>query len=120
MAGTVTITEEVWGTIKKIKFAWTSTAGGAASDTTDEVYSGKVLLLVTVPDGTDAPTDNYDITVTDEDSVDVLCGAGANRDTADTEYVQESSLGVMGNSKLTLNVSAAGNAKKGEVYLFIR
>lgn len=119
-SGTVTITEETFGTIKKIKFAWTSTAGGAASDTTVNAYSGKILGLATVPDGVAAPTDNYDVTVTDEDGMDVLMGGGADRDTADTEYVLSTSLGAVANDKLTLNISNAGNAKKGVVYLYIR
>lgn len=49
MAGTVTITEETFGTVKKIRFEWTSDATGAADATTDHVYSGEVLRLVTIP-----------------------------------------------------------------------
>jgi len=58
VAGTVTITEEVYGTIKKIKFAWTSGTGdygGEASGTTTNAYSGKILGLATDPDATAAP-----------------------------------------------------------------
>lgn len=42
------------------------------------------MELTTNP-GTPAPTDNYDITLTDAESVDRLQGVGANRDTATTE-----------------------------------
>jgi len=119
-AGTVVITEETFGTIKKIKFAWTSTAGGAASDTTVNAYSGKILGLATVPGAApDAPTPDYDITVTDEDGMDVLMGGGANRHTTNTEYVLSTSLGAVANDKLTINVAAAGAAKKGVAYLYI-
>lgn len=122
-AGTVTILEEIYGTIKKIKFSWTSGDGaeaGTASGQTSEAYSGKILGLATVPDGVAAPTDNYDITVTDEDSMDVLMGGGADRDTADTEYVLSASLGAVANDKLTINIAAAGTSKKGIAYLYIR
>lgn len=123
-AGTVTVTEERLGAIKKIKFAWTSgTAGegGTASGSTAHAYTGEVIRLVTVPSGGGtAPTDDYDITVTDQDSTDVLMGAGANRDTANTEQVLASSLGCVANDKLTINVSNAGDGKKGTAYLYIR
>jgi len=121
-AGSVTITEETYGTIKKIKFAWVSgTVGedGTASGQTTNVYSGKILGLATDP-GATAPTDDYDITVTDEDSMDVLMGAGADRDTANTEYVLSASLGAVANDKLTINVSNAGTSKVGIAYLYIR
>jgi len=122
-AGTVTITEEIYSTIKKIKFSWTSGDGaeaGTASGQTSEAYSGKILGLATDPDGTAIPTDNYNITVTDEDGMDVLMGGGANRDTAVTEYVLSTSLGAVANDKLTINISGAGTNKKGIAYLYIR
>ena len=121
-AGTVTITEETYGTIKKIKFAWTSGDGaedGTASGQTTHAYSGKILGLATDP-GSPAPTALYDITVTDEDGMDVLMGGGADRSATVTEYVLSSSLGAVANDKLTINVSAAGTNTKGVAYLYIR
>lgn len=122
--GTVTLTEETYGTVKKITFDWTAGTGGdagLATKTTEQVYSGEVLRLVTVPGAApDAPTDNYDVVVNDEDSTDILMGAGADRDTATTQQVLASSLGVVANDKLTLSVSNAGDSKKGKVYLYIR
>ena len=120
MAGTVTITEETFGTVKKVKFAWTSDASGNADKTSAEAFSGAIERLVTVPDGSDAPTDDYDVVVNDEDGNDVLMGAGADRDTANTEQVLASSLGIVANDKLDVVVSNAGNAKKGTVILYLR
>lgn len=122
-AGSVTITEETHGTIKKIKFDWTSGTGddeGKASGQTTNPFSGKILGLATNPDGVAAPTADYDITVTDEDDMDVLMGGGANRHTSTTEYVLSTSLGAVANDKLTINVTNAGAAKKGVAYLYIR
>ena len=52
-----------------------------------ESVEGQHLLDKSFPSGSTAPTDNYDITIEDSDGVDVLGGAGANRDAANTERV---------------------------------
>lgn len=124
MAEACTITEETLGTVKKVVWSWTSAADGtvgaaAVSSTTTNAYSGEVLRLVTNP-GATAPTDNWDVVVNDEDGNDVLMGAGADRDTANTEQVLASSLGVVANDKLTMLVTNAGGGKTGAVYLYIR
>lgn len=121
MAGTVTITEETYGTVKKVAFAWTSDAVGAATATTTEAYSGEIRRLVTKPGaGGVQPTDLYDVVVNDEDTTDVLMGAGVNRSNVNTEQVLASSLGVVANDKLSLSITNAGSAKSGTVYLYIR
>lgn len=121
MAGTVVFTEETFGSVKKIKAAWTSDAGGAADGTTTEVYNGKCFLLTTVPSGGGtAPTALYDATLLDEDSVDVLAGAGANRAAATVEQVLDANLGGVANDKLALHITNAGNAKQGTLYLLLR
>ncbi len=121
--GTAVYTEETYGTVKKITMAWTSSAdtGAVSGTSTTNAFSGEVIRLVTVPaTAGDAPDDNYNVTVLDEDGTDVLMGAGAARDTANTEQVLGSSLGCVANDKLELRVSAAGNSNKGTVYLYIR
>lgn len=120
MAGTVTTTETVHGSVKKLIFSWTSDGSGDADGTSSEVYDGKLIGLTTIPDGVDAPTDNYDVVVNDGGGHDVLLGAGADRDTAATEHVAEASLGAVAAMKLTLDVSNAGASKKGTVILYIR
>lgn len=124
IVGTMTITEQVTGTVKKIKAAWTAGTedyAGAASGTTTLRYDGRIIGVTTVP-GTagDAPDDNYDIALNDEDGVDVALGALANRATATTQYVAEASMAGVAKSKLTIAVTAAGSANKGTVYIFIR
>lgn len=125
-AGTVTITEETMGAVKKITFDWTAgTAGqaGTATGTTTGAYNGKVERLVTAPAKDSLqPTNSYSITITDDDSpiTDVLSGAGAARSNVNTEQVASTSLGIVANSRLTINVTAAGSGGKGTAYLFIR
>ena len=116
--GTVTVTERTIGRIHLVKWSCTTTAGGAASDVTTKTYSGKIVGLATDP-GATAPTDDWDLTITDDNSLDVLLGAGANRDTANTEYVVSASLGGVAHSKLTANVTNGGNAKVMDIYLYI-
>ena len=120
-AGTVTVTEETFGSIKKIAWAWTSDGSGVVSGTlTTHAYTGALERLVTDPDGTAAPTDNYDVTILDEDGTDILMGAGADRDTANIEQVLRTSLGVVANDTLELRIAAAGAAKSGVVWLYLR
>lgn len=119
-AGTVTVSEETVGSVKKVVFTWTSSAGGAADATTTYAYNGAILRLITIPDSGTAPTALYDITVVDEDGVDVLAGAGADRSATATEQVATTSLGVVANDKLTLHITNAGNANKGTTIVLIR
>lgn len=114
------VTEKVLGTVKKLTFAWTSDEDGDAQVAGSEVLDGKLIGLTTIPDGVAAPTDNYDLVLNDADGHDVLLGAGANRDTANTEHVAEASLGAVAHSPLTLVVSNAGDTKEGTVVVYIR
>ncbi len=114
----VTLTESGEG-VKLIKWAWTSATGGAVSSQTVNHYDGKLISLVTNP-GATAPTDNYDVVINDDNSEDVLVGAGVDRDTANTELVNGTTLGAVANSRLTLVISNAGDEKLGVVYLYIR
>jgi hypothetical protein len=126
MAASVTKTEERIGVIKKITWAWTSHTDGkvavaTAGAQTGNAYNGEIVRLVTVPAaGADAPDADYDVMIYDEDGVDVLLAAGANRHTANTEQVAASSLGVVANDKLTLYIEGAGSGNKGTVHLYVR
>ena len=119
MAGTVVATENTIPSVKQIHWAWTSSAGGAADDTTTAVFDGDIIGLATDPDAT-APTADYDVAVTDSNGLDVLMGQGTDRSATAIEYVSGTSLGAVSNSTLTLAVTAAGNAKAGVVVLWIR
>jgi hypothetical protein len=122
MAGSSMIfTETVIGSVKKIKCAWVSDDGtGAVSGITAEGYSGRFLGLITDP-GAPAPADNYTVTISDGDGVDLLLGsATGNRDTANTEFIKEADMAGVAMSKLTIAVSGAGNSKQGTIYLLIR
>jgi hypothetical protein len=127
MAGTVTATRDPRSAprgkhIDKVNVAWTSDASGNATLSIENLY-GFLLKMVTVPSGSAAPTDNYDITLVDENSIDALAGAGADRDTANTEQVYPTPSGSSIPAFLcgthTFTVANAGNAKSGTAILYI-
>lgn len=104
-----------------ITWAFTTDADGDASKQS-ETLNGRVNRAITNPDNTGTPTAAWDLTIEDEDGVDVLCGNGADRD-ADGSKASEQifpcppDLAVA--SKLTFKVANGGNAKKGVVKLYI-
>jgi len=129
--GSMTVTEYRTGMVKLIKFDWVTGSSSQTDDatgyTTFKDYDGQIIELATIPDGTAAPTASYDLAVVDKNSLDVLCGGGADRHTSSTEYKAFGStgtktypFGAVCGSSLTLNVTNAGTEKRGLTYLFIR
>lgn len=130
MAGSVTITEVPGpiGGVRKVRFAWTSSAGGAA-DSAAYYVCGAILKVIFDPDGTDVPTANYDVVLNDSHGIDVLAGQGANLSASASTAVcpgvplkdgtTTSVVPVAVNDTLTLGVTNAGNAKKGVIELHI-
>ena len=119
------------GAYKVLSMAWvsadpedfTATASGVNID-------GIVILVEFIPSATVAPTDNYDITLRNDQGIDILGdsgaagseaydGSGANKDTAVPSQSQPllngnyGAVPVMG--KLTLDVFNGGAAKGGTV-----
>jgi hypothetical protein len=85
-AGTITQSYVAVGNIRKVVF--TCTADAAAATFPATVLTGKIegrLIAIETDPGSTAPTDNYDIAITDALGLDVLQGAGQNRDTVTTE-----------------------------------
>lgn len=117
--------------VSKVIVDWTSDdTTGAVSGTTRKIV-GRLIKGVTDP-GATAPTDNYDIAITDEESVDVLAACQstlANRDTANSEQAYflildtaatplAQSLHPVVCDKLTIAVTNAGNSKVGQLILY--
>ena len=75
-----TVAETNHGSAKKVVWSWVSDGSGDASLITTGVYDGEILGLTTIPSGGGtAPTDNYDVTILDRDSHDVLLGWGSKK-----------------------------------------
>lgn len=120
--GTMTFVEKAYGYPKKITATWTvaSGGGGSVSGTTSLAYNGTVERLVTVPDASSAPAASYSVTVSDQDSTDILLGNGGSRAAASTEQVKAASLGCVAYDKLTFKITNAGSSSAGGViHLYI-
>ena len=108
--------------INKISNAWTSDGSGDSAEETKSV-SGVIERVVFIPGtGGDQPTAAYDVTVLDEDGIDVLAGIGANlANNADTQNVP--ALGtyfkVAVDGKLTFTVANAGANNAGEIHVYL-
>lgn len=117
--------------VRKVIASWTSDGSGDASGTTGKLAG---LLVKAVTNPTDGPTDNYDITLADEDGVNILAGCDddlTDRDTANSEEVYflvkdhagsplAQSLHPVVCGPLTVTVAAAGDTKSGVLTLFLR
>lgn len=126
MSSEVTVTEERGEhsdslSMKVIKFDWLSHTDGVVTGVASTYrYDGQIVRVVFVPDGsTTAPDDQYDVTLTDGDSIDVLYGQGANLSGTYTVVVTNN-LGYLSDSQLTCAVTGAGSANGGIVYVYIR
>ena len=118
--------------IVKHAFDWVSNASGAATLASTLPVSGQILRVVIVPSAVAGkePTILYDMTLTDEQSIDVLAGQGANlSDTASLNVcpgtplkdgITTTTMPMVVDGILTLNVSNAGNTKAGRVIVYVR
>ena len=103
-----------------IEYTFTTDASGDASEQTELTIVGQLQKVVTIPDAVDTPTAAWDLEIKDENSVDVLGGAGGDRDvdgTVATEVIMPYESSYF-NSKLTFTVANGGNAKKGTVRVY--
>lgn len=108
--------------VQRLVFDWTSDGSGNASVAFS--LTGFLLKMITDPAaGGSAPTDNYDITMIDEDGSDVLLDLGLNRDTANTETVYPVQTGatvpVFACGTVTFTVANAGSAKSGRAVAYV-
>jgi len=119
--GTVTETVSETRAIKKIKLAWTTSTNGWASTTS--TFGGVIQRITyTSGSGSDAPINAYDVTLKDDDGLDVLLGTGANAlsNVATTVYAATNGLPVAVDGVHSLVVTNAGSLKSGAVSIFLR
>lgn len=107
---------------------WTSDASGDGSGDDFEIENvgGYITSVQFRPDTTDIPTDDYDVTITDEQGIDVIYGKGTDidKDPDDSENIRmpltpDGDRPFISQQTLSLTVSSAGNAKSGTVILVL-
>lgn len=124
MAGTVTVTyptvsDRVARPIQKISVAWIADGSGNANGTTIFV-SGRIVRFVTIPSATAVPTASYDVTLEDENGIDVLEGGAANRSQSSAEQISVATLKALGlDNKLQPKVAAAGAGGAGTIEIYV-
>lgn len=119
MAGSLISTpSDVGGGITKYSVAWICDAAGVVSTNTFTVKRGHIHAIKYFP-GTPAPTDLYDMVITDSDGADILAGNGADLSATLAKKTTPSPLPFIEEGNLTLGITNAGNAKQGTVNLFI-
>lgn len=122
MAGTVVVTPvSIGASLTRYDLVWTSDASGDVSANLFDVWRGRLIQIKFVPDGgATAPTDLYDVTLVDEDSVDLLDGRAANLSATAGSYLQwDPPIFMDGTQQLDLVIANAGNAKGGTVSLWV-
>lgn len=111
----------------RVTFSWTSNASGAVSGTASSRVGGRISRVVFVPGSSGSqPTDLYDVTLLDEHGMDVLAGKGGNLSNAAASQVvpligdgTTTNQTISVNGTLELQVAAAGNAKSGQVHVYL-
>ena len=117
------------GPIRRVICTWTSDGSGNAAGTMTQRIGGFLLKGQTNPDGSAAPSDNYNIVITDPNALNVLAFSHDDllaRDTANTEEVyfamtlSATDLAAYPavNDLLTVTVSGAGAAGSGVLTLY--
>ena len=119
----VVITEQNWSSVKKIKFEWTLSTGGAASGTTAKQYDGEVLRVVFGL--TNFASTGYAIVVNDEDGYDVLEGGGAALTSGGGQlgvHDGKSPISAIAESTLAFSLTSTGviATQSGECIVYIR
>lgn len=128
MAASVSVSYQRKGSGRIAIIDWVSASDGSATGTV--VLDGEVKKFVTNP-GSAAPTDNYDITLVDEDGLDVAEGQLANRDTTNSEavypYKEVSLTGSVPSPRplyhsgaVVFTLANAGDTKAGRLKVFMR
>lgn len=123
--GTVVVTTTYVGfNVTQYQLAWTSNASGAVS-ANPLAIRGHLLGVKFVPGaGGTQPTDLYDATLVDVESLDILNAQAANLSNVTGRYFLFDPRffvpGGPGGQTLDLVIANAGNAKTGTVYIWVQ
>ena len=127
MAESMTTTKQTHKSVRRYQYDWVSAAGGTVTQTLDHI-NGMLVAVQFIPDGAAAPTNLYDVVITDQSGEDVLQGEGANLLTATSAWlvpVLQNTIAGVGTAlvpldgPLSLAITNAGNTKEGIIILWV-
>ncbi len=121
MAGSIVVTSsDLGGGVTKYSVAWLSDAAGAVSGNSFDVRRGRLLQTKFVPDGGGtAPTNLYDVTLTDADGADLLVANGADKSSTVASWYAPANPIILEGGPVTPVLANAGNAKGGTLVLIV-
>jgi hypothetical protein len=110
MASSIAQTATSSGYLKELKIVCTfDGSDGSFTSVKIREMEGFLFTVITDPDGVTAPTDQYDITLTDSRGLDVMGGALANRSNTTTEMtypiLNSNYTSIPVKDQLTLNIT---------------
>lgn len=129
--GSLTQTDKTQYTIKKTNLDWLANSSGVLSDGAVTKIHGEILRVTFSPDGgSTQPDDNYDVTLKDTETLDVLAGQGANLSESVVSNIcpgvpmkdgtTTSVRPMVVTGALTLAVSGAGSLNAGNIDIYYR
>lgn len=124
-AGACTMDSVAYDNLVYVIWDWTSSAAGAVSGSgcTTGKFSGMIMNVITDPDDTAAPTDNYDIDIEDITDVVITGTYLDDRDTANIERLMPKDANgdniFLYKDSLELVIANAGDTKQGRVVLIL-
>lgn len=130
VAGSIEVTTTyLGGGVTEYSVDWTSDASGDVTENTFAAKRGRLMRVIFVPDGGGTqPSDNYDVTLLDENGIDLLGGLGANRSNATKSHLplpdatsggSAAGMSFIPAQSLTPTVNNAGNAKGGVIKIYV-
>lgn len=129
MAGTLSVSENHCGPVRRTSLAWVSDGSGNVNGTTTKLV-GAIVRVEFVPSGAAAPTANYDVQLKSASGIDLLAGQGANLSDSAASQVAPACPFTDGtttsiappqvNEEVELDVQNAGSAKAGTVVVYTR
>ncbi len=99
---------------------WLSDASAGTVSLTFNMRPGRLIQMKFVPGtGGTQPDDNYDVTILDSDSADILEAAGVNLDELVATWNTSTARVFLDGGVYTFTVAGAGNANTGTVILYL-
>jgi len=104
--------------VRLIEFAITADAEGEYEKTTTEEFMGLVRRIVTIPDETDVPENQFDVYLQDQYGADIIGSDAENCHNNKVDGVRPDPPGLVAGA-LTLAAEEMGAGKKARVIVYI-